>query len=104
MTTAVDLFAGPGGWDVAARELGVETVGIELDEAACATREAADLSTNPSGDRAMAGEGISVQQAALLQTFPADYPWRGMKTKQNEQIGNAIPPMLAKAILATVSR
>lgn len=39
----VDLFAGPGGLDVAATWLGVESVGIELDRSACATREAAGL-------------------------------------------------------------
>lgn len=31
---AVDLFAGPGGWDVGARELGLDPLGIELDDAA----------------------------------------------------------------------
>ena len=41
----VDLFAGPGGWDCAARELGIETVGIEWDAAACATRAAAGFAT-----------------------------------------------------------
>lgn len=40
-----DLFAGPGGWDVAARELGLDPLGIEYDDAACATREAAGLRT-----------------------------------------------------------
>lgn len=45
MTTAVDLFAGPGGWDVAARDLGIEVTGIELDPDACATRAAAGLKT-----------------------------------------------------------
>lgn len=42
---AVDLFAGPGGWDVAARELGIDPLGIELDDAACATRAAVGLRT-----------------------------------------------------------
>jgi len=41
MFDAVDLFAGPGGWDVAARGMGLHTVGLELDAAACATRAAA---------------------------------------------------------------
>ncbi|RLK54178.1 DNA cytosine methyltransferase [Actinokineospora cianjurensis] len=45
MTVMVDLFAGPGGLDVAARWLGVAATGIEWDRNACATRAAAGLST-----------------------------------------------------------
>jgi DNA (cytosine-5)-methyltransferase 1 len=41
----VDLFAGPGGWDVAARSLGLDPLGFEIDDAACRTREAAGLRT-----------------------------------------------------------
>lgn len=41
----VDLFAGPGGLDVAAEKLGIPTVGIEWDDSACATRRAAGLAT-----------------------------------------------------------
>ena len=41
----VDLFAGPGGLDVAAEKLGVVTVGVEWDSAACTTRRAAGLET-----------------------------------------------------------
>lgn len=42
---AVDLFAGPGGWDVGATRLGLNVVGIERDHAACETRRAAGLGT-----------------------------------------------------------
>lgn len=41
----VDLFAGPGGLDVAAEKLGIATVGVEWDASACATRRAAGLAT-----------------------------------------------------------
>ncbi|MDP4505854.1 DNA cytosine methyltransferase [Nonomuraea turcica] len=41
----VDLFAGPGGLDVAAEKLGVATVGVEWDASACMTRHAAGLAT-----------------------------------------------------------
>lgn len=38
---AVDLFAGPGGWDEGAAQLGLHPLGIEWDEDACRTAEAA---------------------------------------------------------------
>jgi DNA (cytosine-5)-methyltransferase 1 len=41
----VDLCAGAGGWDVPARELGLELVGIENDTVACETRLSAGLQT-----------------------------------------------------------
>ncbi|WP_078489985.1 DNA cytosine methyltransferase [Streptomyces sp. SPB78] len=41
----IDLFAGPGGLDIAAKVLGIPSVGIELDDDACATRTAAGLVT-----------------------------------------------------------
>ncbi|MFD8044200.1 DNA cytosine methyltransferase [Streptomyces chartreusis] len=41
----LDLFAGPGGLDVAAHVLGHEVTGIEWDAGACATRSAAGMDT-----------------------------------------------------------
>ncbi|MET8816674.1 DNA cytosine methyltransferase [Streptomyces sp. NPDC004549] len=48
----VDLFGGPGGWDVAAQRLGLAVTGIELDHSACETRRAAGLGTVEGGVRA----------------------------------------------------
>jgi DNA (cytosine-5)-methyltransferase 1 len=41
----IDLFAGPGGLDVAAEVLGIPSIGIEWDDDAVATRRAAGLPT-----------------------------------------------------------
>lgn len=45
---------------------------------------------------------VSVQEAGVLQSFPAAYPWQGTKTKQYQQVGNAVPPRLAAHVLAAV--
>jgi DNA (cytosine-5)-methyltransferase 1 len=43
--TIVDLFAGPGGWSLGLRSLGLEDVGVEFDADIVATREALGLQT-----------------------------------------------------------
>jgi DNA (cytosine-5)-methyltransferase 1 len=46
----------------------------------------------------------TLSDVSLLQTFPADYPWQGSKLAEKfGQVGNAVPPRLASALLKAVS-
>jgi DNA (cytosine-5)-methyltransferase 1 len=46
---------------------------------------------------------ISLREAACLQTFPVDYVFKGGRMSIESQIGNAVPPRLARAIAVVVA-
>ena len=52
---------------------------------------------HPAQDR-----GLSVREAARLQSFPDDFRFLGSIGFQQQQVGNAAPPQLAKSIFSSI--
>ena len=52
---------------------------------------------HPTQDRT-----ISVREAARLQSFPDNFVFCGGRGSQFRQVGNAVPPLLARAVGKTV--
>lgn len=45
---------------------------------------------------------LSVEECAIIQTFPRDMEFKGSRSSRYKQIGDAVPPLLAQAIAEAV--
>lgn len=64
------------------------------DEASCTIKENhGGVNVHPRLPRV-----LTAREMARIQSFPDDFIFEGSKSKQLVQIGNAVPPLLAKAI------
>ncbi len=52
---------------------------------------------HPTQDR-----GLSVREAARIQSFPDWYKFKGSIGFQQQQVGNAVPPMMARAVFERI--
>jgi DNA (cytosine-5)-methyltransferase 1 len=48
--------------------------------------------------------GFTVREAARIQGFPDSFIFFGCEASQYRQVGNAVPPPIARALAATVRR
>ncbi|WIA96443.1 DNA cytosine methyltransferase [Curtobacterium sp. MCBA15_004] len=53
----------------------------------------------PQWDTPTSRVRLTPSEAAVLQSYPADFPFQGKQGQQYLQIGNAVPPLLGQAVI-----
>ena len=69
----------------------------ENEPAVIITNYRKSMIIHPSENR-----GLSVREAARLQSFPDHYEFIGSLDKKQQQVGNAVPPLLAEKIFKKI--
>jgi len=54
-------------------------------------------------DSALGLRRLCPRECAAIQSFPAEWEWKGKRASVYRQIGNAVPPMLAKAVASSLA-
>lgn len=63
-----------------------------------------DTPSNGTNSHPVLNRAITPREAARLQSFPDDFVFIGKKTYITKQIGNAVPPLMAKAIANSIKK
>lgn len=61
-----------------------------------------DTPSNGTNSHPYLNRAITPREAARIQSFPDDFVFLGKKTYVTKQIGNAVPPLMAKAIAQNI--
>lgn len=77
-------------------------VALERAEGRWADQPASHPLFRAAKPSAQDGQRLTVAEAGILQSFPADYPWHGERTAGGQQVANAVPPLMGAALLAVV--
>lgn len=79
------------------------TSGNAQDKGERTAQQPAPTLTSKANRNKWNGEtGMEPAEASALQTYEPPFQWCGSRTKQFLQIGNAVPPLMAQAILAAL--
>ncbi|MFG1850828.1 DNA cytosine methyltransferase [Actinomadura geliboluensis] len=55
-------------------------------------------------DRGPVAGRLTDREAGTLQTFPPAYPWQGSRSSRFQRIADAVPPVMAAAVLGATTR
>lgn len=106
--TLADELGLPPGWIYDSGQMSKMAGGTKARYLRSCDRPAGTVTGKTTNQWVLKGPGdgrrkITLADAAALQGFPRDYPWQGRTEDRHQQVGNAIPPIVAAHVLASVT-